>query len=200
MTKVAWVGNLKLLNKIDGRGRIQDPISLDEISTTQPGKSIVFNNYAFNTNTIYRLFKNVVDDNLNAINISSQDFEEFLVGVRDNGIYTYLRGYMKIWDYEDPEDPQRNILNPELKEALKKIYLYYDGGSALGADHTYNTRGIGGRETIEPPNYEIKDEATASMKKRKRKGNKTKKHKKKKHTKRKKKRKSKRKIKKSKMR
>ena len=193
MTTKAWYGDgVKLLNKIDDRGRIQDPISLDEISTTQPGKSIVFNNYAFNTNTIYRLFKNVVDDNLNAINISYQDFDEFLVGVEDNGIYTYLRAYMKIWDYEDPEDPQRNILNPELKEALKKIYLYYDGGSDLGPDHTYNTRGIGGRETIEPPKYELKNEV-ASTKKRKRKSKyKSKKHKKKKkHTKRKKKRKSK---------
>jgi hypothetical protein len=92
-------------------------------------------------------------------------------------------------------------MNPTFLEGLEKIYLLYDGGSALGAYHTYNTRGMG-RVLHEPTKYEIRDES-AAMKKRKREGNKSKKKKKsksKKHTKRKKKRKSKRRINKSKMR
>tara|TARA_Y100001958_G_scaffold156795_1_gene150281 strand:+ start:116 stop:694 length:579 start_codon:yes stop_codon:yes gene_type:complete len=185
-TKVPYGDGVKLLNNVDG-GKLKDPISLEEINK-QPGGSVVFNNYAFNMNTIYSLFRNIVDDNINGINISSQDFDEFLVGVEDNGIYDSLR-FMKIWDHKDPIDPRRNIMNPTFLEGLEKIYLLYGGGSALGADHTYNTRGIG-RVLHEPPKYEFKDEV-ASMKKRKRKGNKSKKHKKKKNTKRKKKRKSK---------
>tara|TARA_B100001094_G_scaffold98166_1_gene94245 strand:- start:1012 stop:1587 length:576 start_codon:yes stop_codon:yes gene_type:complete len=183
MTTKAWYGDgVKLLNNVVG-GKLKDPISLEEINK-QPGGSVVFNNYAFNMDTIYSLFRNIVDDNINEINISNQDFDEFLGGVEDNGIYDAFR-FMKIWDYKDPVDPRRNTMNPKFLEGLEKIYLLYGGGSALGANHTYNTRQLAW-DGVEPTKYEFKDEV-ASMKKRKRKGNKTKKRRSKKHTKRKKK-------------
>ena len=184
MTTKAWYGDgVKLLNNVVG-GKLKDPISLEEINK-EPGGSVVFNNFAFNMDTIYGLFRNIVDDNINAIDISNQDFDEFLVGVEDNGIYDAFR-FMKIWDYEDPVDPERNIMNPTFLKGLEKIYSLYGGGSALMAYHTYNTR-QNAPDGVEPANYELKK--VASMKKRKIKSKS--KSKKKKNTKRKKKRKSK---------
>jgi len=199
MAAKAWYGDgVKLSNNVVG-GKLNDPISLEEINK-QPGESVVFNNYAFNMNTISSLFRNIVDDNINPINISNQDFGEFLTLVEDNGIYDSFR-FMKIWDIKVPGDPQRNRMDPKFLEGLEKIYLLYGGGSAIGGYHTYNTRQLAW-DKVEPTKYELKDEV-ASMKKSKFKKRRSKKHtkrKKKKNTKRKKKKKGKRKSKKSKMR
>jgi hypothetical protein len=149
--KVAYGDGVKLSNNVQD-GQIKDPISLDNINKGAAGESLILNGYAFNATTIYNLFKNIVDDDLNGMNMGLLDFEEFMVEVRDNGIYDALR-FME-------------TDSPKFKEDLKKIYLSYGGGENL-EDHSYNTRHGVAREIIKPVEYEMKSEVGSIKKKRK---------------------------------
>ena len=59
----------------------EDPISLDPIKR-EPGKAFIIGNWAFNKETIDRLFRNVLNDDYSTINLGISDIEEFLIGIK----------------------------------------------------------------------------------------------------------------------
>lgn len=171
----------------DGNGKIIDMLTSENINKN-PGESIIIGTYAFNIKSFKGLFPNNQVD-LHWIPLDMASFDEFMADPTIDGIFNPVNGSLRFIDKE----------NPKVISDLEQLYARLSGGSEEGQHpHTYNTRSSE-HITVTPIEF------TASMKKRKRKGNKTnkrrsKKRRSRKHTKRKKKRKSKRKIKKSKMR
>ena len=122
-------GNGKeLSNNIDERGRIVDPISLEQINK-EPGKSLILDTYAFNIDTMYNLFRGVIDDRINLIKFNISGWDEFFVDVETLNIFNDQGGPLRFI----------NIEADSVLDDLKQLYLSFGGGEVLG-DNEYNTR------------------------------------------------------------
>ena len=119
---------IELSNGTSAGGRIVDPISLEEINK-EPGKSLILGTYAFNTDTIYELFKGTIDNRINNINFDMAEWDGFEDHVRELNIFNDQGGPLRFIDIE-----AEGVLDD-----LKQLYLSFGGGAGNG-DNIYNTR------------------------------------------------------------
>ena len=128
MPKIATANGKELSNGTDGQGLVVDPISLVAINK-KPGGSLILGNYAFNTDTMYNLFRGAIDDRINLINLNIVDWDEFFAGVEILNIFNEQGGPLRFI----------NIETEGVLDDLKQLYLSFGGGELLG-DYRYNTR------------------------------------------------------------
>ena len=128
MPKNATANGKEVANNIDDLGRIVDPISLDAIKKG-PGESLLLDRTAFNIDTLYDVFRGIIDDEFNMINFNIADWDEFFVGVEVQNIFNDQGGPLRFI----------NINAEGVLDDLKKLYLSFGGGEVLRANK-YNTR------------------------------------------------------------
>ena len=118
----------EVANNIDDLGRIVDPISLDAIKMG-PGESLPLGNFVFNIDTLYRLFRDVIDVSRSGMPMETANWNEFLGHEVTQSVFND-GGPLRFIDINDPV----------VLEDLKRLYLSFGGGESMGRYSKYNTR------------------------------------------------------------
>tara|TARA_B110000285_G_scaffold62263_1_gene71723 strand:+ start:264 stop:809 length:546 start_codon:yes stop_codon:yes gene_type:complete len=115
-------------NNIDDLGSIVDPISLDTIKMG-PGESLPLGTFVFNIDTLYRLFRDVIDVSRSGMPMETANWNEFLGHEVTQSVFND-GGHLRFIDINDPV----------VLEDLKRLYLSFGGGESMGRHSKYNTR------------------------------------------------------------
>ena len=160
----------EVANNIDDLGRIVDPISLDAIKMG-PGESLPLGTFVFNIDTLYRLFRDVIDVSRSGMPMETANWNEFLGHEVTQSVFND-GGPLRFIDINDPV----------VLEDLKRLYLSFGGGESMGRYSKYNTRQGERRDDVYNMHSDVINPIVwaASLKKSKGKKKKTKKPKKKK--------------------
>ena len=124
----------EVANNIDDLGRIVDPISLDTIKMG-PGESLPLGTFVFNIDTLYRLFRDVIDVSRSGMPMETANWNEFLGHEVTQSVFND-GGPLRFIDINDPV----------VLEDLKRLYLSFGGGESMGRHSKYNTRQGGRRQ------------------------------------------------------
>ena len=124
----------EVANNIDDLGRIVDPISLDTIKMG-PGESLPLGTFVFNIDTLYRLFRDVIDVSRSGMPMETANWNEFLGHEVTQSVFND-GGHLRFIDINDPV----------VLEDLKRLYLSFGGGESMGRHSKYNTRQGGRRQ------------------------------------------------------